>query len=172
MPEKVREQMNQNLQQTTRMVMHQQVNQELMQANRLDTKIVIISIVVSLILFGLALSFSLGTTDTISGLFGMGHGKVVVNTAPTIIMFVCILAIVAINWFAVQTLLRNKKQRATFNLGLTKLFKDEGLTQYYDGSVFQSYETRYNLFAVILISVGAVSVITPLVIFINQLVEM
>jgi hypothetical protein len=55
---------------------------------------------------------------------------------------------------------------------LTKLYKDEGVDKYYDGSIFKGYETRYNLFAVILTAVGAVSVITPLVIFINQLIEL
>ena len=150
---------------------HEQISHELKQATRLDTKIVIISIVVSLILFGISLSFAMGTTNTISGLFGLGGSKVF-NTAPAIIMFISLLAIFAINWFSVRTLMNNKKQRAKLNKGLVKLFKDEGVSQYYDGSIFKGYETRYNLFVVMVISVGAVSVITPLVIFINQLIEM
>lgn len=150
---------------------HRQISHELKQATRLDSKIVIIDIVISLVLFGLAMGFAMGTTNTVSGLFGIGN-KAVVNAAPTIIMFVSLLAIFAINWFSVRTLMNNKKQRAKLNKGLVKLFKDEGVSQYYDGSIFKGYETRYNLFVVMLISVGAVSVITPLVIFINQLIEM
>jgi hypothetical protein len=150
---------------------HEQISYELKSATKLDIKIVIIAIVVSLILFGLAMGFAMNTTDSIRTLFSGGSSSVV-NTAPVIIMFVSLAAIFAVIYFSVQTLLNNKKQRAKLNKGLVKLFKDEGVAQYYDGSIFKGYETRYNLFVVMLISVGAVSIIAPLVTFINQLIEM
>jgi hypothetical protein len=62
--------------------------------------------------------------------------------------------------------------RAKLNQGLMKLYTDEGVNQYYDDSIFKGYETRYNLFAIILISVGAVSVIAPLVVFIDKLINL
>jgi amino acid transporter len=150
---------------------HEQISHELKQATRLDTKIAIIAIVVSLILFAVAMGFAFNTTGSITGILGGIKAKTF-NTAPTIIMFVVILAILAINCYSVRTLLNNKKQRAKLNKGLMKLYKDEGVAQYYDGSIFKGYETRYNLFAIILTSVGAVSVIAPLVIFIDRLIEM
>jgi hypothetical protein len=53
-----------------------------------------------------------------------------------------------------------------------KLYKDEGVDQYYDGSIFKGYETRYDLYTIILGAVGAVSVIAPLVIFIDKVVAL
>ena len=150
---------------------HEQISHELKSATRLDTKITIICIVVTLILFTMAVCFAMSSTGSVSSILSMAKSRVF-NTAPAIIMFVIILAICAINWFSITTLLNNKKQRAKLNKGLVKFYKDQGVAQYYDGSIFKSYETRYNLFVVMLISVGAVSVITPLVLFINQLVEM
>jgi hypothetical protein len=167
----MREQMNQSLKQTTRMVLHQQISQELMQTTRLDTRIAVIAIVISLILFTVAMIFAEGTTGSITGILG-GIKAHVLNTAPIIIMFISILATVAVIWYSVTTLLNNKKQRAKFNQGLVKLYKDEDVDKYYDGSIFKGYETRYNLFVVILISVGAVSIIAPLVIFIDKLTEL
>ncbi len=170
--EKMREQFNQTAKQTTRMVLHQQVSNEFQQANRLDTKISVIAIVVTLIFFTTAMVFAMSSTGSVAaGLFGLSK-TVVFNVANTIIMCVSILAAAAVTVFSVTTLLQNKKQRAKLNKGLVKLYKDEGVSQYYDGSIFKGYETRYNLFAIILISVGAVSVIAPLVIFIDRLVNL
>jgi hypothetical protein len=87
-------------------------------------------------------------------------------------MFVVILAAVAIDWYAVRTFLNNKKQRGKLNEGLMKLYKDEGMDQYYDGSIFKGYETRYNLFVVMVAAVGAVSVISPLVMFIDKMIAL
>ncbi|MHB8104211.1 MAG: hypothetical protein ACYDG5_01535 [Dehalococcoidales bacterium] len=150
---------------------HEQISHELKQATRLDTKIAVITIVVSLIMFTIAMIFAYGSTGTITGILGGTRGTVF-HTAPTIIMFVSILAILAINWYSIRTLLNNKKQRAKLNKGLVKLYKDEDVAQYYDASIFKGYETRYNLFAIILTAVAAVSVITPLVIFIDRMVNL
>jgi hypothetical protein len=147
---------------------HEQITYELKQAVRMDTITVIIGLTVTLILFAAAAIFAAQTTGSIVGSM-TGFRATSVNTANTIIMWVIILAIVAINWYAVRTLLKNKKQRGKLNEGLMKLYKDETMDQYYDGSIFKGYETRYDLFAVMLAAVGAVSVITPLVIFIDKL---
>lgn len=150
---------------------HEQISQELKQAMRMDIITVITAIVVTLILFATAMIFAASTTGSIVGSF-TGFKATSVNAAPTIIMFVVILAVVAINWFSVRTLLNNKKQRGKLNEGLIKLYKDEGMDQYYDGSIFKGYETRYNLFMVMLTAVGAVSVIAPLVMFIDKVIAL
>ena len=150
---------------------HEQISNELKQAVRMDTVTVIIAIVVTLILFtGAAVSASGSTGSIVGGLSGFRATSV--NASPTIIMWVIILATVAINWYAVRTLLNNKKQRGKLNEGLMKLYKDEGMDQYYDGSIFKGYETRYNLFVVMVGAVGIVSVVTPLVIFIDKLIAL
>jgi hypothetical protein len=150
---------------------HEQISYELKQATRLDIVITITAIVVSIILFTISMVFAQGSTDTISGLLGISKSTTV-SVASIIVMFVSIAATAAIIWYSVRTLLKNKKQRAELNQGLAKLYKDTGVAKYYDGSIFKGYETRYNLFAAILIAVGAVSVIAPLVIFIDKMIAL
>ena len=150
---------------------HEQISHELKQAMRMDTITVIIGLTVTLILFAAAAVFAAQTTGSIVGSM-TGFKATSVNTANTIIMWVIILAIVAINLYAVRTLLKHKKQRGKLNEGLMKLYKDEAMDQYYDGSIFKGYEVRYDLYVVMLGAVGAVSVITPLVIFIDKLVAL
>jgi hypothetical protein len=150
---------------------HEQISYELKQAVRMDTITVIIALTVTLILFAAAAIFAAQTTGSIVGSM-TGFKATTVNTAYTIIMWVIILGIVAINWYAVRTLLKHKKQRSKLNEGLVKLYKDEAMDQYYDGSIFKGYETRYDLYAVMLGVVGAISIITPLVIFIDKLVAL
>jgi hypothetical protein len=150
---------------------HEQISLELKQAMRMDTITVIIALTVTLILFAAAAVTASSTTGSIVGSM-TGFRATSVNTASTIIMWVIILAIVAINLYAVRTLLKHKKQRGKLNEGLMKLYKDEAMDQYYDGSIFKGYEVRYDLYVVMLGAVGAVSVITPLVIFIDKLVAL
>jgi hypothetical protein len=154
---------------------YQQISSEFKQATRLDMKIFIVSIVVTLLLFFIAMGFAASSAGSITGtLTGglVGPRTATFHTAIAISMFVCILAIFVINWFSVRAILNNKKQRVKLTEGLMKLYKDEGVDQYYDGSIFKSYETRYNLFAVILATVGSLSIIIPLVIFINQVIKL
>ncbi len=146
---------------------HEQIATELKQAMRADTVTVVITITVSFLLFVAASIFAAQSTGSIiGGLTGFKANSI--NAANTIIMFVIILATVAIDWYAVSTLLAHKKQRNKLNEGLMKLYKDEGVEQYYDGSIFKGYEKRYDLYAIIIAAVGIVSVITPLVIFIDR----
>lgn len=146
---------------------HEQISNELNQAMRMDTVTVIIAITVSFLLFIAAAIFAAQATGSIVGGLS-GFRATSINIANTIIMFVIIIATVAIDWYAIRTLLNHKKQRGKLNEGLMKLYKDEAMDQYYDGSIFKGYETRYDLYTVMLAAVGAVSVITPLVLFIDK----
>lgn len=146
---------------------HEQITTELKQAMRADTVTVVITITVSFLLLIAAAIFAAQSTGSIIGSM-TGFRANSINTANTIIMFVMILATIAIDWYAVKTLLDHKKQRIKLNEGLMKLYKDEGVEQYYDGSIFKGYEKRYDLHALIIAAVGIVSVITPLVLFIDK----
>ena len=94
------------------------------------------------------------------------------HATPFIIMVAALAAVCVINWFGIRMLLKNKAQRAKATDGLAKLYKDEAVDQYADGAVYKSYENRYNLFAVVMGSVGGLSIIATLAIFINQLTKL
>ncbi len=160
--------------------MLEQIGKELKVATWIDFVTMVIVVTVTLIFFGLAAGAANGSvasnTPAISlgGLFGGGgttaapvyHFKI----APTIIMFAALIIIVLLNWYGMMALMKNKLQRAKLSEGLMKLLKDETLDQYHDGSIFKSYETRYSLFTVIMAAVAALSIIVPLVVFVNGLV--
>jgi len=159
------------------------IGRELKLATRIDLVTMVIAVIVTLIFFGVAGGSAKATVGSMApninlgGLFGGGGALPAAvnndfNVTPTIIMAVALAAIFVINWFAVRLLMKNKMQRAKLNDGLVKLFKDEAVDQYNDGSIYKSYEIRYNLFAVIMSSVAAVSLIVPLVIFVDQLTKL
>ena len=158
---------------------YEQISKELKLATRIDLVTVIVAVAVVLMIFPVAMIFAASSVGSIAS--GLTNGisgalanmrSATFNTTPTIIMFVCILVILAITCYAARTLLNNKKQRVKLNEGLMKLYKDEGVDQYYDGSIFKSYEARYNLFTVIITAVGALSIIVPLIIFIDRLTKL
>jgi hypothetical protein len=155
------------------------ITKELKTAAWIDMLIMVVGVVVTLHLFALAAitaGMSVGSiSDAIpsGGILGaLTHNNPPFNVVPFIIMVVALAVIGIINWYGVRMLLKNKKQRMLANEGLAKLYKDEALDQYVDGSVFKSYENRYNLFALIFGSLGAMSVVITLIIFINQLTNL
>jgi hypothetical protein len=149
----------------------EQINKELKLASWLDLVVLTLAVSVTLTLFGIAMVTAAGSVGSMSAslMGGLGRSIKSFNTVPTIIMFASLAAIVAINWYGIKVLLKNKAQRAKLNEGMMKLYKDEGMDQYHDGSIFKTYETRYTLFAVIMGSVGALSLIATLAVFIDNL---
>jgi hypothetical protein len=162
----------------------EQIGKELKLATRVDLAIVVVGILVTLVFFGLAAGSAAATVTQMPNLSGLAGGlggllggasnpqPPQFSVSSTIIMFITLIIIFIINWYTIRTLLKNKAQRVKLNEGLMKLYKDETMDQYNDGSIFKTYETRYSLFAVIMGSVMALSIIVPLVIFINKLTEL
>jgi amino acid transporter len=160
----------------------EQISKELKLATRVDMAIMIVGALVTLVFFTVAAGSAASTVNQMpnlsslaGGLFGGltgGQPDPTFSVTSTIIMFVTLALIFVINWCGVRALLKNKAQRAKMNEGLAKLYKDEMLDQYNDGSIYKAYETRYNLFAVIMGSVAALSIIVPLVIFVDNLTNL
>jgi uncharacterized protein (DUF983 family) len=148
---------------------HEQIGNDLKQATRMDTTITIIAIVVTFILLGVAMGFAFNTTGV--NYSSSGTSSRVFVTYTTIIMFISIIAIIAINGFSINALFNNRARRAKLTDGLVKLYKEEGIDQYYDSSVLKGYEARCNLFTAVLATIAATGIIVPLVIFINQIVN-
>jgi hypothetical protein len=147
-----------------------QMGKELKLASWLDLVVLALAVSVTLTLFSVAMITAAGSVGSVTSIMGgLGRSIKSFNTVPTIIMFASLAAIVAINWYGIKVLLKNKVQRAKLNEGMMKLYKDEGMDQYHDGSIFKTYETRYTLFAVIMGSVAALSLVATLSVFIDRL---
>jgi len=159
----------------------EQMGKELKLATRVDMVLMVVAVVVTLTFFALASGSAAGTVTQMPDLSGLGGGlfggaatqhSVDFSVTSTIIMFVTLIIIFIINWYAIRTLRKNKAQRAKMNEGMAKLLKDEAMDQYNDGTIYKTYETRYSLLTVIIGSVMALSIIVPLVIFINQMTKL
>jgi uncharacterized membrane protein len=148
----------------------EQINHDLKQASRTDRLIIIIDIVLTLIMFIIALSFAYNSVGFNISILSAGGSTRTLSAYSTLIMFISLAAIIIINGYSIIALLKNKAQRSKLTDGLMKLYKEEGMDQYYDSSTLKSHETRYNVLAVILATLGAVTVILPLTIFVHQLV--
>jgi len=157
----------------------EQASKELKVAAWVDLIIMVVAVIVTMHL-GVVAAFTAGmSTESLSGSIPMAlpglaaaAAKSSFHVTPFIIMLAAVVTIVVINWTGIKMLMKNKMQRAKTTEGLAKLYKDEAVDQYNDGSVYKSYENRYNLFAVVMGSVGALSIITAVAIFINQLTKL
>lgn len=152
---------------------------ELKIAAWLDFVTMVVAVAVTLLFFGVAagsassaVSADMSFTDLSDIIGGGGNQQITFKVVPTIIMALSLIVIAVINWCGIRMLNKNKARRTGLNDGLAKLLKDETLDQYNDGAVYKSYETRYSLFTVIMGSVAALSIIVPIIIFIEKLTEL
>jgi len=85
-----------------------------------------------------------------------------VTTTIVMSMFVCLLIVV--NLVVIFGLLKGKQTRLKLINGLLKMYKDQGVEGYYDASLLTNYNTRYNLFILVVIFIGVIAIVVPFVI--------
>ncbi len=54
--------------------------------------------------------------------------------------------------------------RAKLLNGLLKMYKDQGVEGYYDSSLLSNYNTRYNLFMLVVLFTGLVALVIPFIV--------
>lgn len=81
----------------------------------------------------------------------------------TIIMVMFTILIIVVNFVAILGLQRGKQTRQKLTEGLLKMYRDQGVDGYYDESLLGNYETRYNLFILVVIVTGVVAIVVPYV---------
>ena len=79
-------------------------------------------------------------------------------------MLVFVALTVVINLVALFGLIKGKQTRAKLIRGLLQMYKDENVDGYYDSSLLHNYDIRYNLFILVVVFTGAVSIIVPFII--------
>jgi len=60
-------------------------------------------------------------------------------------------------------LLKGKDTRSKLIDGLLKMYKDQGVDQYYDSSIIGNYDTRYLLFILAVVTTGLTAIVIPLI---------
>lgn len=80
-----------------------------------------------------------------------------------IVMFIFVGLVILINVVAIFGLLKGKQTRVKLLNGLISMYKDQQVDKYYDQSLLSSYSVRYNLFIMIVVCTGVISIIVPFI---------
>ena len=128
---------------------HEHIITELQQNTRTDTIFIITAILLNLVI--------LATNSIIAG-----GGEQSVTTTIVMVLFVCLLIVV--NLVVIFGLLKGRQTRVKLINGLLKMYKDQSVEGYYDASLLSDYNTRYNLFILVVVFLGVIAIVVPFVV--------
>jgi len=80
-----------------------------------------------------------------------------------IIIFLFIAMVILLNLVAIFGLLKGKQTRTKLINGLISMYKDQNVAKYYDETLLNNYSVRYNLFIMVVVFTGLISIVVPLV---------
>ncbi|MFC1979418.1 hypothetical protein ACFLVS_00870 [Chloroflexota bacterium] len=126
---------------------HKHITTELQQNARTDTIFILTAILLNLLALGV---------NAIVALTSDNNGKV------WIVFFTFIALVIVVNFVVEIGLLKGKQTRIKLINGLLKMYKDQGVEGYYDASLLSNYNTRYNLFLLVVVFTGLIAIIVPL----------
>jgi hypothetical protein len=81
-----------------------------------------------------------------------------------IVMFLFVAMAILINLVVVFGLLKGKQSRTKLLTGLLAMYKDQNVDKYYDASLLGNYNARYNLFMMVVVCTGIISIVVPFVV--------
>lgn len=127
---------------------HKHIISELTQSAKTDSIFILSSILLNLI--SLAVN---------AGLVEDSRTK----DSTLIVMFLFVGLVILINIVAIFGLLKGKQTRAKLISGLIQMYRDQDVSKYYDESLLNNYSVRYNLFVMVVVCTGLISVVVPFV---------
>jgi hypothetical protein len=128
---------------------HKHIVAELQQNTRTDTIFIITSILLNLLALGINSAMAEGSKRDVS---------------QFIVMFIVVALIIVVNLIVIIGLLKGKQTRGKLIGGLLKMYKDQKVDKYYDASLLINYNTRYNLFILAVVFIGAIAIAIPFII--------
>ena len=126
---------------------HEHIISELGTNSRADTIFILTGIILNLIVLGINSAIASGDPDT----------------STIIVMFALVALLIVVNLIVEFGLIRGRQTRVKLLNGLLKMYKDQGVAEYYDQSLLSDYRTRYNLFMFGVLFIGIVAIIIPIV---------
>ena len=127
---------------------HNHITSELQQNTKTDIIFILSAIALNLIILAVN-----------SGFVSQSRG----DETYLFIMFLFVALLVLLNLVVIFGLLKGKQTRAKLLNGLIKMYQDENVDKYYDTSLLSNYNTRYNLFIMVVVLTGLISVIVPFI---------
>jgi NhaP-type Na+/H+ or K+/H+ antiporter len=128
---------------------HQHITSELQQNTKTDTIFIMSSILLNLIALAVNSAIAQDSREK-QGLL--------------IAMFLFVALVILVNIVVIFGLLKGKETRSKLLGGLLKMYKDKGVDKYYDSSLLSNYSARYNLFMMVVVFTGIISIILPFVV--------
>ena len=126
---------------------HEHIITELQQNTRTDTIFIVTAILLNLVI--LAVNSTIAAGDK--------------SFTEIIVMFMFVALLIVVNLVVILGLLKGKQTRLKLINGLLKMYKDQSVEGYYDASLLSNYNTRYNLFIIVVVFIGLVAVVVPFV---------
>ena len=127
---------------------HQHIIAELQQNARTDTIFVLTAIILNLLTLGINSAVVAGSNR---------------EATTWIVFFTFVALLVVVNFVVEIGLIKGRQTRIKLINGLLKMYKDQGVEGYYDASLLSNYNTRYNLFMLVVIFTGMIALVVPLV---------
>lgn len=132
---------------------HDHIVRELSESSRTDTIFVLTAIVFNLIVLAINSGVSTAATEE--------EGAAVTYD---LLLAVFITMTVLLNIVAVTALIMGRRNRHILISGLVSMYRDNEVDKYYDPSLMSNYGVRYLLFAGVIATLAAASIIAPLII--------
>ena len=127
---------------------HNHITSELQQNTKTDIIFILAAIILNLIILAVNASF-----------VNKSRG----DETYLLIMFLFVAVLILLNIVVIFGLLKGKQTRAKLLSGLMSMYKDKDVEKYYDPSLLTNYNTRYNLFIMVVVLTGIVSIIVPFI---------
>jgi len=128
---------------------HKHITSELQQNTRTDTIFIITSIALNLIILAVNSGFAPRARE---------------EQTLYVVMILFVVLLVLINLVVVIGLLKGKQTRSKLVDGLLLMYKDQQVDKYYDTSLLMNYNTRYNLFMMVVVLTGLTAIAVPFLI--------
>ncbi|MBU4292443.1 MAG: hypothetical protein KJ770_00130 [Actinobacteria bacterium] len=128
---------------------HEHIVSELQQNTRTDTIFIITAIFLNLLALGVNAATAENSRE---------------DTNLLIVMFVMVALVIVVNIIVIIGLLKGKQTRGKLIGGLLQMYKDQDVDKYYDVSLLTNYNTRYNLFILVVVFIGAIAIAIPFII--------
>ncbi len=128
---------------------HKHIISELNQNTRTDIIFIITAIFLNLLALGVN-----------SGMAGNSRDEVDLF----IVMFIIVVLVIVVNVIVIIGLLKGKQTRGKLIGGLIKMYEDQNVSGYYDRSLILHYNTRYNLFILTVVFIGAIAIAIPFIV--------
>ena len=128
---------------------HKHLVSEIQQNTRTDTIFIISAILLNLLSLGINSAMASDSRQ---------------DTSLFLVMFIIVALVIVVNIIVIIGLIKGKQTRVKLTNGLIKMYKDQNVDKYYDSSLLLNYNTRYNLFILVVVFIGAIAIAIPFII--------